>query len=333
MDRRAFLLSAGILAVCATADAAGAKRKVNPYSGRVDLKSARELEDIADEFGEALPNVIAPASSSKKLDSLDLASIILESLDTKTPTDDTLAVATKAGLLLSEITRDAHDGHDRQFKSEIDAAAARPLTAALRQSYLDLYNNDFRILHKFNAELTKAAKLIVSDKARQRYVEVEHETGVPWYIVGAFHYREASLNFMGHLHNGDPLMVRTIHVPPHRPPAPWPPGDNRDPRQLWKISAVDALSPFANIVPGWSFPEMCYAFEAYNGFGYRSQNSKYPTLNSPYLWNYTNKYNFGKYVRGGFPKDRVFDPRYLSKQAGLIAIVSKIKQIDDSIQM
>ncbi|RWA81311.1 hypothetical protein [Mesorhizobium sp.] len=289
------------------------------------------MEEIADEFAESSPNSTAAASFSTKLDPLDLASIVLESLDTQT--DDTVALATKAGLLLSEITRDTHDGHDRQFNSEVDAAAARPLTAALRRSYLDLYTKDFRILSKFNSELTKAAKLIVSDKARQRYVEVEGETGVPWYIVGAFHYREANLNFMGHLHNGDPLMMRTTHVPPKRPPAPWPPGDNRDPRKLWKLSAVDALKPFANIVPGWSFPEMCYAFEAYNGFGYRAQNSRYPTLNSPYLWNYTNKYNFGRYVCGGFPRDRVFDPRYVSKQAGLVAIVAKIKQIDGSIKV
>jgi lysozyme family protein len=81
---------------------------------------------------------------------------------------------------------------------------------------------------------------------------------------------------MGHLHNGDPLLIQTVHVPAKRPPKPWLPDGIRDPKELWKISAKDALALLKRKVPDWSIAGMCH------------------------------------YTGGGFPRDHVFDPQYRS---------------------
>jgi lysozyme family protein len=45
---------------------------------------------------------------------------------------------------------------------------------------------------------------------------------VPWYLVGIIHYRECSLYFSRHLHNGEPLTERTRRVPAGRPASGGP---------------------------------------------------------------------------------------------------------------
>lgn len=81
---------------------------------------------------------------------------------------------------------------------------------------------------------------------RTRYESVAAETGVPWWFISVVHALEASFNFSCHLHNGDPLSARTVHVPKNRPSAWSPPTD-------WESSAVDALK-FKNFagVADWS---------------------------------------------------------------------------------
>ncbi|BCG95132.1 hypothetical protein MesoLj131a_39960 [Mesorhizobium sp. 131-2-1] len=128
---------------------------------------------------------------------------------------------------------------------------------------------------------------------------------------------------MGHLHNGDPLLLRTVHVPSNRPPKPWPTPGVDDPRELWQESAKDALKRISGLVPEWNFPRMCFGLEAYNGFGYRPYN-----INTPYLWSFTNRYS-----GGGYPRDHVFDRSYRSKQAGLVALINAISQIDPTVQI
>src|SRR5262249_16489898 len=70
---------------------------------------------------------------------------------------------------------------------------------------------------------------------KSRYDQVANATGVPWYVVAMIHEMEGGLNFATHLHNGDPLTARTVHVPVGRPPTGSPPF-------LWEDSAVDALA-------------------------------------------------------------------------------------------
>src|SRR5262245_54230899 len=52
---------------------------------------------------------------------------------------------------------------------------------------------------------------------KDRYKLLEAQTNVPWYFIGLLHLRESDCDFNTHLHNGDPLTARTVHVPAGRP--------------------------------------------------------------------------------------------------------------------
>jgi len=141
-----------------------------------------------------------------------------------------------------------------------------------------------------------------------RYHKVSGLTTVPWYVIAALHYRESTLNFRRHLHNGDPLTDRTKHVPAGRPVQGTPPF-------TWEESAVDALKGRGLHLITWDLPETLKQVERYNGGGYMKRG-----INSPYLWAATNHYgtapNIGKYVADG-----KFDPTVKDGQLGAAAIM------------
>lgn len=147
-------------------------------------------------------------------------------------------------------------------------------------------------------------------KNRARYEVVQKALGVPWYIVGAIHYREASLNFNKHLHNGDPLTKRTVNVPKGRPVQGQPPFS-------WEESAIDALGdrPFKKDM---GISAMMDMLEEYNGKGYFNKG-----LPSPYLWSWTDQYIKGKYV-----KDGKFDPNFVDQQCGVMPLVIALKKLE-----
>ena len=113
-----------------------------------------------------------------------------------------------------------------------------------------------------------------------------------------------------HLHNGDPLQARTVHVPAGRAAAGSPPF-------TWRQSAMDALTMkgFHN-VSDCSMPRMLYLLEKYNGFGYRMR--RVPT---PYLWSFSNLYEKGKFVQDGR-----FDPEAVSKQCGAALMLKAVTE-------
>src|SRR5258706_1242397 len=104
------------------------------------------------------------------------------------------------------------------------------LTPKLKKEYQDLFvscavNPDKQISVK-----TIKDKILAN---RQRYEQVEQATQVLWYVVAVIHSLEGSLNFKTHLHNGDPLTAKTVHVPKGRP-------QGRPPFK-WEDSAIYAL--------------------------------------------------------------------------------------------
>ena len=123
--------------------------------------------------------------------------------------------------------------------------------------------------------------------------ELYEKVGIaPWYWIGCIHYREATLNFKTHLHNGDSLKKRTVNEPSGRPLS--------EPTTLggyaWDISAKDALKlKKLDKWTDWSIEGALYQAERYNGFGYRLYRSN----NSPYLWSGTNNWKSGKYLGDG----------------------------------
>ncbi|MFD2285291.1 hypothetical protein GJU39_05130 [Pedobacter petrophilus] len=135
---------------------------------------------------------------------------------------------------------------------------------------------------------------------------------IPWYFIACAHYLECSFDFKKHLHNGDPLSGYTIRVPANRPKV------GHGPPFTFEESAVDALKLMKfNEITNWNLPTVLRKLEAYNGFGY----FKYHSINSPYLWSYSNQYEKGKYVADG-----KFDAESVSKQMGAAVILKRMEQ-------
>lgn len=145
---------------------------------------------------------------------------------------------------------------------------------------------------------------------KPRYDIVAAKTGVDWLVIACIHYREASFDFTTHLHNGDPLSARTVHVPAGRPISGNPPF-------TWEQSAIDALQyDGADKVHTWNLNNTLYYLEKFNGFGYR----KYHGINSPYLWSGTNHYTTGKYEQDG-----KYNADLVDKQIGCAPLLATLE--------
>lgn len=158
-------------------------------------------------------------------------------------------------------------------------------------------------------ELTAARLLAL----RPNYSAVSTATGVPWEFIAILHCLECDSDFNLHLHNGDPLAARTVHVPKGRPltPPPW----------TWQESAIDALQCQGfNGVRDWTIPTgMLYRFEIYNGLGYYKRG-----VPSPYLWSGSNQYRKGKYAADG-----VYDPELVSGQIGAAVLLYALRNKEE----
>ncbi len=143
-------------------------------------------------------------------------------------------------------------------------------------------------------------------KNRTRYEGIAKSTGVPWYVIAAIHYREATYDFTKHLACGDPLSRRTVREPAGRIP-------NKNPPYTFEEAAVDALTTdrrYKGINWG-SIPDLCWFLEQYNGLGYL-----YMGKPSPYLLSGSQHYQGGKYTR-----DRYYDPSHYDRQVGTLPII------------
>lgn len=152
------------------------------------------------------------------------------------------------------------------------------------------------------ARAEHAARLVVA--GRTRYKTVENATKVQWYLVGLLHLMESDCDFGTHLHNGDSLKQRTVHVPRGRPVQGNPPF-------TWEFSAQDALEYDRILPPLNTINEMLFALERYNGLGARRHGYM-----SAYLWSGSNHYTKGKYVRDG-----IWDPNFVSDQVGCCPVL------------
>ena len=169
-------------------------------------------------------------------------------------------------------------------------------TPALRKEYLRLFTTT-KVRPQHAAEAKQIADALFAQRAR--YESAGHPIGVPWWMVAVIHSLEASRNFNAHLHNGDPLAHRTVHVPKNRPLGVPP--------FTWEESARDALTQvgFASVAD-WSISSALFRLEGYNGTGYRGRG-----INTPYLWSFSQHY-----AKGKFASDGRFDPSLVSQQCG-----------------
>lgn len=157
---------------------------------------------------------------------------------------------------------------------------------------------------------SQAAKIAAN---RSRYEAVSKATGVPWGVIGVIHYREASGDFAGVLHNGEKIIGTgklTKLVP-----------KGRGPFLTWEEAAIDALAicpPYAAKNTDWSIGGTLDLLERYNGLGYRNKGQP-----SPYLWSGTDQYVKGKYVADG-----KYDPNHVDKQLGVAPILMKLREME-----
>ena len=187
-----------------------------------------------------------------------------------------------------------------------------PLNNNLKQEYENLFNT-------CNVKQTKVSvveniiKKILASKSR--YETVGNPLGISWYFVGVIHNMESGLSFTRHLHNGDPLTARTIHVPAGRPV-------NVNPPFTWEESASDALQlQKLDMWNDWSVPGLLYQLEKYNGWGYRT---KHPHVLSPYLWSFSNHYTKGKYIADG-----TWSETAVSQQCGAAVLLRRMAEKGD----
>ena len=194
----------------------------------------------------------------------------------------------------------------------------------LKDKYFELYE-EMEIKNNFQSELNNIYNRI--QKYRGRYDYIEQKTGVPWYWIAAVHNMESGGNWNCHLHNGDSLTSRTVHVPSGRP--------LQDPEQGWEIgytweeSAIDAikLKNFDD-VNDKSLPAWLWRAHLYNGFGNVNYVGNFGNsyLYTPYLWSGTNIYS-----RGKFTSDGVFDRDAVSQQMGVAPIIKILLLRDTKI--
>lgn len=183
--------------------------------------------------------------------------------------------------------------------------------------YENLYNTA-EILATKRDEVNLICKRITAGKAKYEAVAAVLANGVPWWFIGITHFMEAGHfypnQFLYHLHCGDPLTGRTFHVPKGRPKANPANGlpPSKDNPYTWQESALDALRFMGyDKVKDWSIDKCLQLFEKYNGMGYKSRG-----VPSPYLWSYTQHY-----IAGKFTFDGKYDPKAVSKQPGVVALM------------
>jgi len=183
------------------------------------------------------------------------------------------------------------------------------ITPQLQAEYEQLFDS-CEVRPEHACEVESLVARIVANQCR--YSSLGSALAVPWYFIGVIHFMEASLDFAVHLHNGDPLTARTIHVPSQRPREGEPPFK-------WEESATDAIR-LARLPEwhDWSIPGILYRLEAYNGFGYRT---RHPEVMTPYLWSYSNHYTSGKYVEDGF-----FSASTVAKQCGAAVLLRRMSE-------
>ncbi len=182
-------------------------------------------------------------------------------------------------------------------------------TKSLQQEYLEMFKSIEIKLNKLNIVENHVDQIVAN---KNRYDAVESKTNVPWYFIALIHTLESNRNFNSHLHNGDPLSARTVHVPSGRPKRGNPPF-------TWEESCEDALKhKRLNKETDWSLPRTLYNLENYNGWGYRLY---YKHVKSPYLWSYSNHYISGKYTADG-----VFSNTAVSRQCGAAVILRRLEQ-------
>jgi len=177
------------------------------------------------------------------------------------------------------------------------------------RNYAEIYQNI-----NYSDQIKKLANAIIANNLINKmkiYKEISSKTTVPKEVVFIIHYLESNCNFNTHLHNGDSLFERTIHVPKGRP-------KNGNPPFSFIDSAIDALLMKRRMFPKqWDLNNTCEFLERYNGLGYYKLG-----VQSPYLLGNTNFHKKGKFISDG-----KYNPNATTKQIGAMVFIKELEQL------
>lgn len=148
------------------------------------------------------------------------------------------------------------------------------------------------------------SRMVTAIAHQDDYKTVQAAVAVPITFLAPIHEREGSMRFNTHLHNGDPLSARTVHVPAGRPKQGNPPFK-------WSDSAIDALKlEKIDQVKNWSAERILYEQHKYNGI------TKHM---SSYVFSGTQYYESGMWVR-----DHVFDENVKDTRPGTLLMAKAL---------
>lgn len=161
------------------------------------------------------------------------------------------------------------------------------------------------------------AKRLVAPAAKTRYLAVEKETGVPWWVIAVIHEREGSQNFNTYLGNGQSLRIRTTIEPKGRGPFMGP--------NAFFNGCIDALvhcGPYASRWRDWTPGGSLTILEKYNGEGYDERGDP-----SPYVFAGSDQYSHGKFIA-----DHKFSETAVDTQLGCAPLLVRMMAMDAGIK-
>jgi lysozyme family protein len=280
---------------------------IEDINAKIDFLNQAGLLQAAVAVSEAA-NALQAIVASARLDPLATSVSDLE-IAVRELTDVQGRIHATEALPKAEPPRDPPPAATASAVAPAPPALPKPIDSTdfgqLRQEYQAFYDAS-TLRSEFKGDT--AFYLSRLTKFRSRYEAVGQSFRMPWQFIGIIHALESSFNFGTHLHNGDPLTARTMHVPAGRPASGSPPFS-------WEDSARDALK-FEGFdkETDWSVPRMLFLWEKYNGMGYRPFG-----VPSPYLWSFSSIYTSGKYVADGR-----FDATVVSKQCGAAVMLKAL---------
>jgi lysozyme family protein len=155
----------------------------------------------------------------------------------------------------------------------------------------------------------ETAQSIIGHK--ERYLDVEKLTKVPWKLIAILHYRESGCDFNTYLGNGQRLDRVTTIVP-----------KGRGPFSSFKEGAIDALRLEGMLQQTkWEIEHILFYAHKFNGF------AKVYGANTPYLWSGTQHYTKGKFIADG-----EFDENAVDSQLGCALILAAINYLESKEQ-
>lgn len=192
----------------------------------------------------------------------------------------------------------------------------------LVEGTLDWYRAAFDVCEiavGFEAAVARDAKLVLSHKAV--YEAVCRNRKMPWFVLGVIHFREASCNMQGLLHNGQLGVIGPEAMKRNRRSTIVPVGVGPFPN--WETAAQDALNrqPIGKVVD-WEIGKMLFHLERYNGKGYLPGGRGEANV-SPYLWGRTTLSD----GTGLFVEDGRYDPHApTTKTSGAAAVLKWLER-------